>query len=430
MHGFGIFWYNNGDRYRGEWSGGLFHGEGVYYTASSSGYFNGTWDQGNKVQGTWVRDKNLYYGPFANNVFHGKGIYIFPKGNCKEAMFQGGQMDPKSAKQVDFTPSWKVPEDFYTVTPVLVEILPPSLRNPSPLKPPQFPDGIELVRGQVKATSPKPQEQPKPQSPQQNQPRAVQTSPQPQAQPQARAFQAPPQEQPKPKTQSFQPEPQSPKAPVQQTQQKAPAPSEVPESQKTHPQVIQRTTEIESKPQPTKVPSPAPPGPGPRGPNTVAAPPPPPVSSTGKGAAGAPPPPPPPSSGGPPPPPPPGGRGGPPPPPPPPGGRGAPPPPAPPSGNARVPAPRGGGGAPIERTKAVVAPPPEAGDRSDLFSAIQAFNMKKLKPAQTIDKSGPSIEKNNNSESTPGKAPGRAPAGRGGGLMGELGAAISKRPNY
>uniref|UniRef100_A0A6B2LHM7 MORN repeat-containing protein 5 n=1 Tax=Arcella intermedia TaxID=1963864 RepID=A0A6B2LHM7_9EUKA len=144
-HGFGTMWFDNGDKYRGNWYEGLFQGKGVYYVRSSNSYYYAHWNDGKKVHGTWVRDKNIYSGPFEDGLFNGKGIYTYPNGTAIEATFQRGRVVSGSEREVDSQLEWTVGNDFYSSRPEdKGNIVPQRFKNVAPLRPPAFPDGWEL----------------------------------------------------------------------------------------------------------------------------------------------------------------------------------------------------------------------------------------------------------------------------------------------
>ena len=64
MHGNGIYYYSDGDKYDGEWKYDKKSGKGVYYYNNDYKY-DGEWNNDNK---------------------HGKGIYYFNNGNIRRRM--------------------------------------------------------------------------------------------------------------------------------------------------------------------------------------------------------------------------------------------------------------------------------------------------------------------------------------------------------
>ena len=79
---FGLFKYDNGDKYIGEWQNNKSHGQGTY-----------TWADGDKYIGEWQNDKShgqgtytwlagdKYVGEWQNDQRHGQGTYTYSTGN-------------------------------------------------------------------------------------------------------------------------------------------------------------------------------------------------------------------------------------------------------------------------------------------------------------------------------------------------------------
>lgn len=106
MHGYGNYYFLNGDVYSGEFQQGkrqgkgslkfansaeiyegeflnnLFHGHGVYYYKSGNVY-DGSWNEDKKHgQGTYKFANGDYYiGEFSNNLKNGLGKYYHAKNN-------------------------------------------------------------------------------------------------------------------------------------------------------------------------------------------------------------------------------------------------------------------------------------------------------------------------------------------------------------
>ena len=91
MHGAGTLQFANGDRYEGEWRDGLQHGKGTYVYADGERY-EGAWAFGVK-HGVGVNmhvDGGWYEGEFAGDCKSGRGVFSFPSGDCYTGEFQGG----------------------------------------------------------------------------------------------------------------------------------------------------------------------------------------------------------------------------------------------------------------------------------------------------------------------------------------------------
>ena len=70
MEGKGIFYYNDGARYEGDWKNGLREGKGIFY-----------YKNGNKYEGDWK-----------NGLREGKGIYYYKNGNKYEGYWKDNKM--------------------------------------------------------------------------------------------------------------------------------------------------------------------------------------------------------------------------------------------------------------------------------------------------------------------------------------------------
>lgn len=75
MHGFGSYYYNNGDRYEGEWSKGKMHGQGKYVCANGDVYEGAYEDDMKHGYGVYryADGKSLYEGEWCLDKKHGKG---------------------------------------------------------------------------------------------------------------------------------------------------------------------------------------------------------------------------------------------------------------------------------------------------------------------------------------------------------------------
>ena len=49
MEGKGIYYFNNGEKYDGEWKNNLKEGKGIMYDKNGKLKFDGEWKNGNKV---------------------------------------------------------------------------------------------------------------------------------------------------------------------------------------------------------------------------------------------------------------------------------------------------------------------------------------------------------------------------------------------
>ena len=93
---FGIYNFESGDKYVGEWKYNKRHGQGTYAFASGNKYV-GEWKDGNyHSHGTLTfSNGDKYVGEFKNNKFNGQGIYTFASG----AIYAGEWKDDKKHGQ-------------------------------------------------------------------------------------------------------------------------------------------------------------------------------------------------------------------------------------------------------------------------------------------------------------------------------------------
>jgi hypothetical protein len=78
----GIYTYDDGAKYVGEWKGDKKHGQGTYTWPSGSSYV-GEWKDGKKHgQGTYTyQTGGSYIGEYKNDKKHGQGTYTYPDGS-------------------------------------------------------------------------------------------------------------------------------------------------------------------------------------------------------------------------------------------------------------------------------------------------------------------------------------------------------------
>lgn len=108
-HGKGVYTYPTGDRYVGEWKNGTKHGTGNFFYAQISTSVQGTWSNGQCVDGVWsIHDGSSYTGSFLGNQPSGDGLFEFPTGNKASGRYQDGKFVGKSFTKPH--PNAKCPE--------------------------------------------------------------------------------------------------------------------------------------------------------------------------------------------------------------------------------------------------------------------------------------------------------------------------------
>ena len=73
--------YDNGDKYVGEISNGVPHGQGTYFYASGAKYIGEYKDGLQHGHGTYIwADGEKYIGEYKDGLYHGHGTYIYVDG--------------------------------------------------------------------------------------------------------------------------------------------------------------------------------------------------------------------------------------------------------------------------------------------------------------------------------------------------------------
>lgn len=92
QHGHGIFTWADGSRYEGGYDNGLQHGKGIFTWPNRNRYEGQYQDGMQHGQGifTWA-DGSKYEGEYDNGIQHGKGIFIWPNGNRYEGEYKNGR---------------------------------------------------------------------------------------------------------------------------------------------------------------------------------------------------------------------------------------------------------------------------------------------------------------------------------------------------
>eukprot|EP01036_Dinobryon_divergens_P035512 gene35512-46032_t len=99
-HGYGRYAFTSGDVYEGHYHNGVIHGRGRY-TYVDGAYYEGSFDMGAK-SGYGVHafvSGARYEGMWANSLAHGRGRYTYPNGQVYEGEFTHGQMDDAIAQR-------------------------------------------------------------------------------------------------------------------------------------------------------------------------------------------------------------------------------------------------------------------------------------------------------------------------------------------
>lgn len=94
-NGYGVYLYNNGSKYEGNWVNGKFQGKGTFTRSDGSLMYKGEWENdlingygvylwtdGNKYEGNWVNDKQ-----------NGYGVFLFNDGRKYEGNWKEGKKD-------------------------------------------------------------------------------------------------------------------------------------------------------------------------------------------------------------------------------------------------------------------------------------------------------------------------------------------------
>jgi serine/threonine-protein kinase PpkA len=113
INGQGTYYYNNGEKYVGDFSGSVPDGQGTYYYKSGNEY-RGEWRKGEKNgQGSFFdrRKGDKYVGEFHNDTPHGQGTYYHANGDRYVGQFQNGREHGQgtyhSANGERFTAIWE-----------------------------------------------------------------------------------------------------------------------------------------------------------------------------------------------------------------------------------------------------------------------------------------------------------------------------------
>ena len=93
-HGYGIFVWNNGDKYVGEWRNGEKHGHGISYYSDGDKY-DGEWrdDQKHGHGIFYYSDGDKYDGEWRDDQKHGHGVYYYSNGDRYDGEFRNGDFN-------------------------------------------------------------------------------------------------------------------------------------------------------------------------------------------------------------------------------------------------------------------------------------------------------------------------------------------------
>jgi hypothetical protein len=96
INGKGTYYYLNGDKYVGDWKNDLREGKGIFY-----------WENGNKYEGEYKKDEregkgilyykngNRYEGEFKEGMAQGKGKFFYNNGDRYEGEFKNDKLNGK-----------------------------------------------------------------------------------------------------------------------------------------------------------------------------------------------------------------------------------------------------------------------------------------------------------------------------------------------
>ena len=92
VNGSGIYTWDSGDKYQGEFKDGLFHGNGTFFYSNGNKYIGQWKNDKENGQGIFILESgDKYDGQFKDGLFHGTGNLIFNGGDIYEGEFQENQ---------------------------------------------------------------------------------------------------------------------------------------------------------------------------------------------------------------------------------------------------------------------------------------------------------------------------------------------------
>ena len=94
-NGYGIYVFEDGNKYTGEWKDNKFYGQGTYNFANGEKY-SGQWkDDKAHGQGTYeYTNGHKYVGEMKESEFHGQGIYYYGgiDGRSDKGIYKNGEL--------------------------------------------------------------------------------------------------------------------------------------------------------------------------------------------------------------------------------------------------------------------------------------------------------------------------------------------------
>ena len=96
FEGEGIYYWNDGDKYEGNWKNGKRDGKGIYYFNNKDKYVGYFSNDKHDCKGIYYfNDGDIYIGEFKNDKVEGQGIEFYTNGNKYEGYFIDGQAEGK-----------------------------------------------------------------------------------------------------------------------------------------------------------------------------------------------------------------------------------------------------------------------------------------------------------------------------------------------
>jgi hypothetical protein len=93
-NGYGIYLWDGGDKYDGDWKNGEMYGHGAYYFGDSGNRYAGEVKNGFRDglgKFTWA-DGDQYIGEFKANQMSGYGMYIYSDGTIESGIWKNDEL--------------------------------------------------------------------------------------------------------------------------------------------------------------------------------------------------------------------------------------------------------------------------------------------------------------------------------------------------